>query len=419
MRRKLVSVAAVLAVLAALLAVEIYRAEPTVGTQRLADGSIMMLRGVTYGRVHHLAMGNLLQRSAGRWLPAAAARQLGLQVLAYSNTQPCLVVWAEQKKPGTTRRPKGGYTATPVIVSDDAGTEFEHVGSAFSSQGTNYQVEAFAFSAFPHASPMVNICIRAFDYEKKQFLDARFRVPNPAFARAPTGRPTAYPVHVQQDELAFELSDFHPCPPPTGSRAREEAWMSTSYRILDKANPTNDWRVRGISVCDDTGAGYSPSATRTLPGVARTNMQFRGGLGTNTEWLLRFSLERESYSSNELVTIRHVPIPGRSEEPFAPVSVEAQTVTLTVTGFRGANYVLASFFPSTEGLRLQLLRLVDDQGREGRITVAGMAANAQYHFGVALEKDAKWADLTFALRRDRKVEIRARPKPAAAYHTLP
>ncbi len=409
MRRRVVWAAVVFAVLAAVLAVGLYRTEPAVQTQTLADGSVMILRGVTFGRVHHLAMGNLLQRSAGRWIPAMVGRHLGLQVLAYSNTQPCLVVWAEQKKPGTTRRPKGGYTATPVIVSDDAGTEFEHVGAAFGSQGTNYLVEAFPFSAFPHASRMVNICIRAFDYEKKQYLDARFRVPNPAFARAPVGTPTAYPVRVQQDELAFELSDFHPCAPPAGSRARREAWMSTSYRILDKANPTNDWRVRGISVCDDAGAGYSPSAFRGLPGASRTNAQFRGGLGTNTEWLLRFSLERESYSSNELVTIRHVPIPGRSEEPFAPVSVEAQEVTLTVTGFNGANYVLASFSPPAEDLRLQLLRLVDDQGREGRITVTGMADNAKYHFGVVLEKDAKWADLTFALRRDRKVEVCARP----------
>jgi hypothetical protein len=400
-----------IAVFTVMVAMVVYRTEPAIVSQPLADGSVMILRGVTYGSEHRIALGNSLQRSVGRFLTPALAKSLGVQVVVYSNAQPCLVVWTELQKPGATRRPKGGYTATPVIVADDAGTEFEQVGSSFSSQGTNYLVEAFPFGAFPRASRMVNIRVRPFDYEKKEFLEARFRVANPAFTRPPPQPQTVFPVRVEQGELAFVLHEFGSCVrqlPPRGNR--DEAWMRTRYEILENGNSTNEWRVRGISVWDDTGGGYSPSAIRALEGESRTNMEFRGGLGTNTEWRLRFGLERSPPSSNELVTIRNVPIPGRSEARFEPLSVELQGVALQVTGFRGSQYVFASFSPPTEGLRLELMRIVDDQGREGRVTVTGLGANAQYHFGVAIENDAKSADLTFALRRERKIEVRARPK---------
>jgi hypothetical protein len=411
MRQRVLWAVVGIAVFMVLAAAMVYRTEPAIVRQPLADGSVMILRGVTYGREHRIALGNALQRIAGRFLPPGLAKRIGVQVLVYSNAQPCLVVWTEQQKPGSTRRPTGGYTATPVIVADDAGTEFEQVGSSFASQGSNYLVEAFPFGAFPRSSGMVNIRVKAFDYVKKGFLEAKFRVANPVFTRVRPQPPTAYPVRVEQAELAFVLHEFSSCAPPGGNR--EEAWMRARYEILENGNPTNDWRVRGISIWDDAGGGYSPSAIRALEGESRTNMEFRGGLGTNTEWRLRFSVERSTLSSNELVTIRNVPVPGRSEGRFEPVSVEAQGVTLQVTGFRGSQYVFASFAPATEGLRLELLRLVDDQGREGRVTVTGLGANAQYHFGVAMEKDAKAADLTFALRRERKIEVRARPKGGA------
>ena len=373
----------------------------------------MILRGVTYGRAHRLAIGNLFQRSAARLLPEPLATRLGIRFLTHSNAVPSLVVWVEHDRQTTTRRPKGGYLATPIIVADDAGTEFEHHGSGFSSQGTNSQVEGFIFETFPSASRMVSICVRPFDYAAWTSYEARFRVPNPAFAPSLPAAPTSYPIRVTQDDLTFVLKAFSPCVEPglSGGPSLHAKWMNTEYQILDRGNPTNDWFAQDILVRSGTGGGYSPSATSGSGGTTRTNLAFRGGLGTNLAWTLRYGLVRSAYASNELVTFERVPIPGRSDHQFAPASATLQGVTLILTGFRGASYVYAGFSPPDKDLRLQLLRIADDRGREGRVTVTGVQGGANYHFGVDLPPDATTADLTFALRRERHIEVTARPTP--------
>ena len=388
---------------------------PVVRAQKLPDGSVMILRGVTYGRAHRLATGNLFQRSAARLLPEPLATRLGIRFLTYSNAVPSLMVWVEHDRQTTTRRPKGGYMATPIIVADDAGTEFEQNGSGISSLGTNSQVEGFGFGAFPSASRMVSICIRPFDYVSRTSYEARFRVPNPAFAPSLPAAPTTYPVRVTQDDLTFVLKAFSPCARPAGNRGPDpdEKWMGTEYQILDRGNPTNDWFAHNISVRTSAGGEYSPSATSGLRETARTNLTFRGGLGTNAAWTLRYGLVRSSFGSNEVFTFERVPIPGRSDHQFAPASATLQDLTLTLTGFRGASnvYVYAGFSPPDKDLRLELVRIVDDHGREGRVTVTGVQAGANYHFGTDLPPEATTADLTFALRRERHIEVTARPTP--------
>jgi hypothetical protein len=122
-------------------------------------------------------------------------------------------------------------------------------------------------------------------------------------------------------------------------------------------------------------------------------------------------LFRSSYGTNEVFTFEHVPIPGRSDHPFAPASVTLQGVTLTPTGFRITNYVFAGFSPPDKDLRLELVRIVDERGRESHVTVTGVQAGANYHFGTDLPPDATTADLTFAIRRERHIEVKARPTP--------
>jgi hypothetical protein len=386
---------------------------PVVRAQKLPDGSVMILRGVTYGRAHRLATGNLFQRSAARLLPETLATRLGIRFLTYSNAVPSLMVWVEHDRQTTTRRPKGGYMATPIIVADDAGTEFEQNGSGISSQGTNSLVEGFGFSAFPSASRMVSIRVRPFDYVKRTSYEARFRVPNPAFAPGVPAAPTTYPVRVTQDDLTFILKAFSPREGPLSSRGSplHEKWMSTEYQILDHRNPTNDWFAHNISVRNSTGGEYSPSAISGIGETARTNLAFRGGLGTNAAWTLRYGLVRASFGSNEVHTFQRVPIPGRSDHQFAPASATLQGVTLTLIGFRIGSYVFAGFSPPDKDLRLELVRIVDDRGREGHVTVTGVEDGANYQFGTDLPPDATTADLTFALRRERHIEVTARPTP--------
>jgi len=372
----------------------------------------MRLRGVSYGTQHRLVTGNFWQRSAGRLFSESMARRLGAQILSHSNKSPSLVVWVEHLRQGTTRRPTGGYTATPMIISDGEGTEFEQVGASTGSQSTNTLVEGFAFGAFPRSSRKVNITVKAFDYVSRDFHEVYFNVSSPAFVSSKTGELTSYPVLVEKDDLTFVLRGFHPM--RRSGRNKDEAWMATRYQIVDARSPVNVWRVRAISVLDGNGGSYWPSAQGGLPEITRTNFEFRGGLSTNHPWTLRFHLANTAYASNELFVARDLPLPGRSERRFQPVSARLQGVTLTLTDIRSRNYVFAELSPKDENLQFELVKVVDDHGREAPPGVTGSQGGTNFHFGLNLEPEASAVDLTFALRRKRFIDVTARPQPTGS-----
>ena len=403
--------------LALLVGGVLWSADPGVWEQRLPDGSLLVLRGVSYGKQHRLGVGNMLQRVGGRLLPEPLAKRLGITVLTHSNSVPDLVVWLEHRQQtSASRRPAGGYLATPVIVSDDAGTEFEQNGSSFATQGTNYLIEGYTFGCFPGASRMVHIEARPANYEKKTSFEGHFRVRNPVYSARPPAPKTAYPVRTEKEGLVFELEHFRPSKPPrsgpAGSTPKPAAWMELGYRIEDTSSPERKWFVRGITVRDDSGGAYRPSATSSPAYGGGTNFAFRGGLNTNLAWTLELKMARSTYESNELFTVKDVPLGGRDAGTnfWPPVSTQLQGVTLTVEGFRRRRgYVFAGFSPPTEGLRLELIRITDDLGNEGRVTVTGVSGGSNYHFGVNVSSNASSANLTFALGRDREMEVKARP----------
>ena len=411
MRKKWLVAAAATVLAAFIITLALLLADPGVWQQKLPDGSVMILRGVTYGKVHKLGVGNILQRAGGQLLPEPLSRRLGITILSHSNSVPELVVWVEHRNQTEhTRRPRGWYAATPIIVSDEAGTEYEQRGSSIASRSTNMLVEGYIFGAFPHASRNVSIRVQPFDYVGTNYYEANFRLPNPAFRREPPARPTTYPVSAQKDELSLTLERFSPGPPlEHTSRTGTEIWMKTIYRIVDKTNPASDWFVRAISVQDESGGIYHPNSTSGGSEITQTNFSFRGGLSTNVEWTLQFTLSRLSFASNELAVFTNVPISGRSSRTFEAVSAQLQGVTLTLTDFRKNGYIYADLSPSRQDLRLELVSIVDDQGRAARATVTGLAANSAYHFGTDLAADATSADLTFAVRSDRFIDLKARP----------
>lgn len=392
----------------------IWFSDPGTREQTLPDGSIVRLRAVTHGTRHRVVSGNLWQRTVGRLLPETWALHLGSQILSHTNDVPVTVVWIDYEDQGSTRRPTGGYRATPTIVSDGEGTEFEQVGASISRMGTNNLTEGFIFGAFPRTGRIINVTVNPFDYVSNLSYQAQFSMPNPAYNRAEITVPTAFPVEAVDNELTFLLKAFHPIRRGGGRGSGDEAWMSTRYEIIDRLQPTNRWRVRGVSVLDGGGGSYWPSAQGGRPEVTRTNMDFRGGLTTNASWTLRFQLANLDYSSNDVFIAKNLPLPGRSNRLFEPVSATLHGVTIRVTGIRMKSYVFAELSPLDENLHFELVQVVDDQQRPVERGGSGEQGGTNYHFGLKVETDANALDLTFALRPKRHVDIKARPQPAPA-----
>src|SRR5688572_25729752 len=104
----------------------------------LPDGSIVTLRGVTYGKRHRMADASGWQRMAGRILPEKFARRLGIPVIGHFTTNDAAVVWLEvdtRMMVGTTAL--FNYVETRVAIKDTHGSEFFHTTttSARSSGG--------------------------------------------------------------------------------------------------------------------------------------------------------------------------------------------------------------------------------------------------------------------------------------------
>ena len=73
--------------------------------------------------------------------------------------------------------------------------------------------------------------------------------------------------------------------------------------------------------------------------------------------------------------------------------------------------MFAELSPKDENLQLELVKVVDDHGREAPPGVTGSQGGTNFHFGLKLDPEASAVDLTFALRRKRHIDVTARPEP--------
>src|SRR5258708_31807918 len=99
MRRRWVLVVCAAGLLALLAGLILLNADSGIRQQKLPDGSVMVLQGVTYGRSHRLGVGNIFQRVGGKVLPDSLCRRLGITVLSHSNSLPDLLVLVEHPNP--------------------------------------------------------------------------------------------------------------------------------------------------------------------------------------------------------------------------------------------------------------------------------------------------------------------------------
>jgi hypothetical protein len=83
------------------------------------------------------------------------------------------------------------------------------------------------------------------------------------------------------------------------------------------------------------------------------------------------------------------------------------------------NATLTCLLVPAEGVRLRLLRAVDDRGRDwGFITPAWPPPAGFYKFRIEVPKDARTVDLTFGVTRSLYVEFLARPEFIGTNSTL-
>src|SRR5258708_8011473 len=97
MRRRWVLVVCAAGLLALLAGLILLNADSGIRQQKLPDGSVMVLQGVTYGRSHRLGGGNIFPRVGGKVLPDSLCPRLGITVLCHSTPLTDLLVSVQHR----------------------------------------------------------------------------------------------------------------------------------------------------------------------------------------------------------------------------------------------------------------------------------------------------------------------------------
>lgn len=376
----------------------------------LPDGSRVVLRAVTYGNTHRFPIGNVWQQVASRMLPTKYTSRFPSLVYDDTNSGPTLVVWIEHLGPTTKKNVQYGgdptYSDPPDWqgLFDDSGTDHDKYHPDLSGSTGRGFVQGFVFHALPSTSRELRFRFVCSNSAKEWQDTAVFTFPNPTFRRN-TQSHAANASAAQQGKLTFVLNGFHAEP----RRTNRMQQMSLSFDLFEDGHPANDWRLHSLVVLDPNGAGYLPYSSEWGRRENHTRVTFVGGLSTNEGWKLRFGLRRDAFLSNELCTVRGIPIAVQSDTETNLLSIPFQGTTLTLRRDIGAARLTAMVVPPDEVYYLNFVDILaanDLPFDRGKTYYVGQHDS---HYSMGFPPGVTNVDLTFGITRKVFIEVVAQP----------
>jgi hypothetical protein len=235
----------------------------------------------------------------------------------------------------------------------------------------------------------------------------------------------------------------------TRSPRKDETWASVvGFRIVEQGQPA-PWEPVGIAVTDGKGKKWNWAGGGCEHEGEEALFLFlldpvEGQLGRNetrpdnTQWKLRveFSQKRD-FALADLWTVRNVPVPKKGQKvdfrTFASTVLHGMKVELgqivppgesigeTVEQWdRKTPAVSVTLSPKREGIRLDLVKATDGQGRAVNTSflMSGSGGDCigipdptyRYHYSLdGVRSDVKTINLTFALHESEYAEFTAKP----------
>lgn len=392
----------------------------SVQRQVLPDGSVVVLKGVTYGRQHRLPAGTLLQRIVGRLLPSDFARRFGIPMLTYTTTNDSMIVWWE-----LTDLPKAGnslYSIPELVIADDQGNEF--AASDFTIRyGVTTPSQGGVFGLIPRGNERLSIRMRFSDLIARTDGSVAFNVRNPAPRIDSRWQAHSLPATSRLDEVEIVLTDLSPSIPFPGEDASLAGWMTASARFSVAGRSSTDWQLCGVEVFDEAGGNYRPGVGALRVNMNDGSLRFRGSLSSTKVWKLRFAVcQVGGFRSNQVTIFRDVPLEGLARATFAPRSNNVNGVTLNlfdVTTGRPRCLNLMTMPPDDE-VTVVLSEAIDEQGQRHDVRFIGprFSRRGRSHGYASFPMDqnlrSKSVDATFGISRLRYVEMLVRPSDSPA-----
>jgi len=396
----------------------------------LPNGRTLTLEKIAYGKV--LEGGNPLHNRLAKLLPKWMKDKMGLKnPVKLHDGDPAVGVWLTFHGPAK-EWPNNSKIAIG-LDSDEGGRLESHIRRTELSP--NETQIAVAFPIFPRRGGKLKVTLYQSKSGWKAPKAAEFVFDSPVNETFPVWKAEPFPVvrrtnnlEIELTRLAFGLGN------ELKFRAAKEDERTKSgalFKIREDGEPTKRWIPDGVRMSDATGNERSQSSWGGQWQKDLYHFQWSPALWRDTGGM-RFKFEmtrnpKAGFATNELLVIKGVRVPTGTNVTQLNIETNRLGHTIRIVALLGAKgkiktaarmrsassepelFVEAS--PPLLDKQLDLISVVDDQGREGRSSGASWSRpQGTYDLSLDFHNEAKTLDLTLAVHRSHYVEFVVEPE---------
>ncbi|HEY1662052.1 MAG TPA: hypothetical protein VGI03_06500 [Verrucomicrobiae bacterium] len=393
----------------------------------LSNGTKLTLLGVTYGKHHvppKITIAGKRIRSQARW---DATNDVG-------------VVWVEAEyKPSN-------WPNFQLVISDKAGT-----GAVTSWSQTQYQVRngvsvmGYILNAFPRRDSSMVLRVLAYGNNGQRLAKGQFTVSNPAHGPFPMWATVPLPDTESDGDLDVSLTNFSsdaklPYRQYNGLAQNDplNKAVQLGFDVEQKGHPATNWQPVQVIMSDATGNQITGWINRNYQN-GQSGYFCQSSLWPNEpDWKLRVEFSRSSgFNDDEVWTLTNLPVKQGTEQEanefwnyrnekkvtlaqntLSGIQVQAYPPIEYSNSYPGMNNgrnnkVVEIAFkadpdPDSAGMRMNVLKITDDQGHELQSQGSGWGSG-MYEYQFSVPRNTQSVNVTIALHKSRFVEFNVKP----------
>ena len=391
-------------------------------TVTLANGARLTLIGVTYGK-HHV--------------PPKAASTNGRRPRGGSfgdSTNDYLVVWIRQQhKPNQ-------WPNYQLYAYDNKGIAcagYSGMTSVNNNRQQGNEVVGIRLEAFPRREGKFKLRLQEWNQQNgRQTMRDAFVISNPAKGHFPTWYPDPLPMTQSDGDLDVTLTKLvagAKTPYQRNSENPNDAMnkgVQVAFDMQQNGHPATNWHAVQVITSDATGNHISGWVNSIVQGDDPMTVYQWGLWPDEPAWKVRFEMSRTSgFHEDELWKVENLPLTDDKMQNFWNYNGRTRTNSFAETTINGVQLkifpakkftdqsggrgqieggLIIQTKPAPDGMRLTLVKVTDEQGREIQPMSWGWGGT-EYRFGLRELGEAKTLNLTIALHKSRFVEFTVKP----------
>jgi hypothetical protein len=403
-----------------------------------SDDSKVTLLAVEYGKRHAPPTVKASTTSTNR---APAARGRG----SFTTTNDTLVLWVRQEYDASGNQ----YHGFQYFAYDKAGTACvgnfttHNVGNG---RRNGNDVVGIEFNSFPRRQGKFLVGVQENGNGGQEMSEQKFSISNPTRGSFTKWTAEPLPAAKEEDDVSVTLTKLVFGADNTYQRNQDNPddpvnkGVQAVFQVQRNGKTVNNWQPVSVVTSDATGNHVNGGPNTQWNGDEGTTTYQWGLWPDEPAWKIKFEFSQQSnFADNELWTVQNIALqPGRQQDFNNSARNNRTNTAVAETDLSGFhlkilqakqftdvgpnNYqqggLLIQIIPDlTEGMRLTLAKLTDDQSNDiGHSDYNSYRNNnvTTYRYALRDISGITNINLTVALHKSRFVEFTAKPEKAAA-----